>query len=200
GEHLGLDDGRHRDVQPVGGRYIIVRYSPPWLQWSAPLRPQFGAQRPLSGLPKSRTARIRRILHHRPDHTPFPHQAAGAGPFARPHEPATDFADGEAFTADPLEDLADHASFIRDEVIAGLAPTVMLTDVAVAIGRTTEHVDRPHTGRVEFASAVAFGNLGPFVFRHHPLHLEQQIIFRAPPEFAVQEDDLHAIAPQFFDQ
>jgi hypothetical protein len=53
---------------------------------------------------------------------------------------------------------------------------------------------------MEFAPAVAFENLGPFILGHHPLHLEQQIIFRAPPELAVQEDDLHTVAPQFFDQ
>ena len=52
---------------------------------------------------------------------------------------------------------------------------------------------------MEFAPAMASEDLGPFILRHHPLYLEQQIIFRAPPELAVQEDDLHAIAPQFFD-
>jgi hypothetical protein len=43
GEHRGLDDGGHRDVNPVWGRDIIVRCGPPWQQRSAPLRPQFGA-------------------------------------------------------------------------------------------------------------------------------------------------------------
>jgi hypothetical protein len=181
GEHRGFDDGGHRDVNPVWGRHIIVRRGPPWLQRSAPLRPQFGAQRPLPGLPEGRTAHIRRIFQYRPDHTPFPHEAACARPLARLHEPATDVADGQSLTADPLEDLVNHAGLIRDEVIACVAPTGMLADVAVAIGGATEHIDRPHPGRVEFAPSVAFDNLGPFILGHHPLHLEQQIIFRATP-------------------
>ena len=80
-----------------------------------------------------------------------------------------------------------------------MAPTVMLVDVAVAVRRATEHIDRSLTGRVEFAPAMAFENLGPFVLGHHPLHLEQQIIFWALPSGAVQDDDLHATAPQGFD-
>jgi hypothetical protein len=96
--------------------------------------------------------------------------------------------------------LPDHAGLLREEVIARLASAVMLADVAVARGRATEPIDRPQTGRVEFAPAVPFDNLGPFIVGHHPLHLEEQIIVRAPPELAVEEDDLHAAAPEFFDQ
>jgi hypothetical protein len=102
-------------------------------------------------------------------------------PFARLHEPSTDVADGAPLAANPLEDLADHAGLIGDEVIARMAPAGMLVDVAVTIGRATEHVDQPHTGRVEFAPPVAVEDLGPFIFGHHPLHLEQQLIFRAVP-------------------
>jgi hypothetical protein len=200
GEHRGLDDGGHRDVHPVWGRDIIVRRSPPWLQRSAPLRPQFGAQRPLPGLPKGRAAHIRRIFQDCPDHTPLPSEAACARPFARLHEPATDVADRTSLTAAPREDLVDHTGLIRDEVIVCVAPTVMLGDGAVALWRATEHLDRPHPGRMEFAPSVAFNHLGPFVLGHHPWHLEPQSIFRATPSFAVEDDDLHAKAPQFVNQ
>jgi hypothetical protein len=80
-----------------------------------------------------------------------------------------------------------------------VAPTVRLGDGAVAGRRATAHLDRSLTGRVECAPAVAGEKLGPCVRGHHPWHLEQQIIFWALPSGAVQDDDLHATAPQGFD-
>src|SRR5262245_11328025 len=93
GKHLGLDDGGHGDMNPVWRWYIIVRHGVSWLQRTPPLRPQFRAQRPLPGLSKGRTAHIRWIFQDGPDHTPFPHETAGARPFARLHHAAADLTD-----------------------------------------------------------------------------------------------------------
>jgi hypothetical protein len=95
--------------------------------------------------------------------------------------------------------VTNHAGFSGAEVLACVAPTVMLVDVAVAGRRATAHLDRSLTGRVECAPAVAGEKLGPFVRGHHPWPLAQQIIFWALPSGAVQDDDLHATAPQGFD-
>lgn len=127
----------------------------------------------LPGLATGRTAPIRRIFQHRPDHPPLPHEAAGARPFARLPEPATDCADGEALATDPLKDVADHAGLLGEEVRACGPPAVMLVAVAIAIGRATEPMDRPRARRMEFAPALAFDNLGPFVLGHHPLHWQE---------------------------
>ena len=45
--------------------------------------------------------------------------------------------------ADPVEDLADHPGFVRKHFIAGLAPAGMLVNIAVAIGRSAEHIHHP---------------------------------------------------------
>src|SRR6516165_6564843 len=163
GKHLGVHNGGHGNRKPLCGRDIIIRPGPPWLQWSMALSPELWAQRALTRFAKGRTAHIGRIGQHRPDHAALPYGTPRPRPCARPHESAADFADGEPLAANPLKDLADDASFIGDEVIARLAPALMFGDITVAIGRATEHVDRPHTGRVEFAPAVAFDDLGPFV-------------------------------------
>jgi retron-type reverse transcriptase len=181
GKHLGFNNGGHCNMHPVCGRHIIVRHGPPWLQRSVPLWPEFWAQRALARLAESGAAHRGRIGPQRPDDPALPHGAPCPRPFARLHEPTTDFADGEPLAANPRKDLADDAGFVGDEVIARLAPAVMLTDRAIAIRRATEHIDRPGPGGMEFAPAVALKDLGPFVCGHPPLHLEAQIVFWAAP-------------------
>jgi hypothetical protein len=77
-----------------------------------------------------------------------------------------------------------------------VAPAVRLTDVAVARGRATAPVDRPHPGRLACAPAGACEHLGPVVRGPPPVPLAQPSLCRAPPERAVQADDRHAVAPQ----
>src|SRR5262245_23191668 len=108
GEHLGFDDGGHGDVNPVWGWHIIVRHGPSWLQRTAPLRPQFRAQRALPSLPKGRTAHIRWIFQDGPDYTPFPHETAGTCLFAGLHQASADLADREPVAPHPCKDLAHH--------------------------------------------------------------------------------------------
>jgi hypothetical protein len=55
----------------------------------------------------------------------------------------------------------------------------------------------PGTRRMQLAPAMAFDNLGAFILRHHPLALEQEIIFRAAPQFAVEEHHLDTHALEF---
>ena len=90
-----------------------------------------------------------------------------------------------------VKDLADHAGFIRDNLIASLPAPLMLGDIAVAIGRPAQHIDRAGSGRVALAPAMAFDNLGALILGHHALHLQQQVVFRAAAQLPVQEDDFH---------
>src|SRR5262245_58697690 len=132
-----------------------------------PGRPERGAQGPLGRLAKGGAAHLRWMLQHGPDDTPFPEEAAWPRAFARLHESAANFANRAPLPADPLEDLADHTGLLGEEVIARLAPAVVLGDGAGAIGRAAEHMDQPHPGRGECAPAVAVDKLGPFIFGHH---------------------------------
>jgi hypothetical protein len=38
---------------------------------------------------------------------------------------------------------------------------------------------------------MAFDNLRALILGHHALHLQQQVVFRAPAQLPVQEDHLH---------
>jgi hypothetical protein len=45
-----------------------------------------------------------------------------------------------------------------------------------------------------------FENLCPFVFRHHTLHLQQQLIFWSRAQRPVHEHHFHAVPLQFLQQ
>ena len=150
-------------------------------------------------LPNAAVPMIGRMLQDAPDHTPIPYGPARARHLARLGEPPTDLANRQAVAADPGKDLADHAGFVGDDFIAGLAPP-SFSDIAVAIGRAAEHIDRTKPGGMALATPVPLDDLGPFILRHHPLHLEQQIIFWALARGAVEEDDLDARAAELIDQ
>ena len=67
----------------------------------------------------------------------------GARPLTRLGEAATDLANRQAVPADPGKDLADHAGFVREDLIAGLPAPLILGHIAVPIGRAAQHIDRP---------------------------------------------------------
>ena len=199
GQPLGGHQGGHRHRHPSGGRDIIVCPGPPWWPGSMALGPALRAQRAWARWATGRAAPRGRMGQHGPDPAALPYGAPRPRPCARPDAPAPDCADGEPLAAPPRTALAHDAGCLGAEVLAGLAPAVMRPDVAVALGRATEPVARPHPGRMAVAPAVAFDPRGPFVLGHPPLPLEQHSSFRAPPARAVQEDARHAVAPQCCD-
>jgi hypothetical protein len=131
------------------------------------------------------------IFQHPPDHAPIPDGLAGAGHFARPRKPPTDLADGQAVAADPVKHLADHPDFVWYQLIARLPTPLILGNVTVPIGSPAEDVHDACPGRIELAAPMAFDNLRALILGHHALHLQQQVVFRAPAQLPVQEDHLH---------
>ena len=132
---------------------------PAALAVGGPVGPQLRAQRALAGLAKSRTAHVRRIFQHRPDHTAFPHGAPCPGPFASLHQALTDLANREPVAPDRGKDLADYPRLLRQHVIARLSASVVFIDIPVAIRRAAQDIDRSRARRMEFAPAMAFDNL-----------------------------------------
>src|SRR2546425_11658999 len=126
GKQRGVDQGRDGDGKPLGGRHIIVGGRATRLLWTAPLGPQARTEGALTRFPKRRGALIGGIVQDAPDHTPLPHRAPGARTLARLSETATHLANRQTVSADPVEDLADHACFVREHLIAGLATSSML--------------------------------------------------------------------------
>jgi hypothetical protein len=181
GKQRGVDQGRDGDGKPLGDRHIIVGSRATRLLWTAPLGPQAWTEGALTRFPKRRGALIGGIVQDAPDHTPLPHRTPGARALACPRETATHLANGHTVPAYPVEDLADDAGFVREHLIAGLAPAGMLINIAVAIGGPRQHIDEAGPCRMQLAPPMPFDNLGPLIFGHHALHLAQQIILRAAP-------------------
>jgi hypothetical protein len=64
-------------------------------------------------------------------------------------EASTHLADRASFLADPLEELSHDPSLVGHDLITRLAVALVLADVAVAVGRAAEDVDRrfPRPGK-----------------------------------------------------
>src|SRR6266571_3720839 len=57
-----------------------------------------------------------------------------------------------------------------------------------------------NTWRTSRASSVALDDLGPLILGDHPLHLQEQVVFRTLAQGPVQEDDLHPRTPELIHQ
>jgi hypothetical protein len=86
-------------------------------------------------------------------------------------QPSTDFLDGQPIIANPLKDLTYDASLLQSDLILCLAAHPLAPDIVIPVGGTTENIDRPSTGGMQFAPTTAFHDLRSFVLRHHPLNL-----------------------------
>jgi len=100
-------------------------------------------------------------------------------------ETPTHLANAQTIAPNPVKYLVHHAGFVRHHLIAGLASPHMLVDVAVAIGRSAAHMHHTGARGMSFPATMAFDNLGPLILGPHPLHVEQQIIFRAAAQLPV---------------
>ena len=76
----------------------------------------------------------------------------------------------------------------------------MLIDIAVAIRRPGQDIDHAGPCRMQLAPPMPFDNLRALILGHHALDLEQQIVLRAAPQFAIQEHDLDPGSVEFIDQ
>jgi hypothetical protein len=50
------------------------------------------------------------------------------------------------------------------------------------------------------ATPMTLDDLGPFILRNHPLHLQQQVVFGALAQGVVEEDHLNTRAAELIDQ
>jgi hypothetical protein len=143
---------------------------------------------------------IGRILQDAPHDTPIPDGFAGARLLPSLRQPTTDLANRQAVAANPGKDLADHAGFVREDLIAGLPPPFIFSHIVVPIGRAAQHIHGPNVGRMPLPTPVAFDDLGALILRNHALDLQEQIIFRAVPQSAIQKDDVDLGAAELVNQ
>src|SRR5215467_8776487 len=198
--YFGLHQRWDRDRDPVLWGDIMNGDGTARLHGPVALGAQPRPQRLQAGLAKRRRPLIGRILQDAPHDTAIPDGFAGARPLPGLGEAATDLANRQTVAADPRKDLADHAGFVRQNLIAGLPAPLIFGHIAVPIGRAAQHIHRPDVCRVALPAPVAFDNLGALILRNHALDLQEQIIFGALAQRAVQKAHLHPGSAELIDQ
>jgi hypothetical protein len=173
GKQRHVEKGRDRERAPLGGRHSIGGGGATRLLWTASLGPQARAEGALMRFPKRRGALRGGMGQDAPSHAPLPHRAPGARALARLGETATHLANRPTVLAYPGDDLADHAGFVREHLLAGLATSGRLSHRAVAIRGPSQALDDAGPCRMQLAPPMPFDHLGPLILGQPALHLEQ---------------------------
>src|SRR5439155_10281506 len=82
-------------------------------------------------------------------------------------ETATHLANGHTVPTHPVENLADDPCFLREDLIARLATSGMLADIAVAIRRPAQDIDLAGPCGMQLAPPMSFASLGPLILGPH---------------------------------
>ena len=114
-------------------------------------------------------------------------------------QPAGQPADGHLVLAVAAEHLAHDLGFVFDDLVAGLGD-VAATDVAVAVGGAAENVDHTGPSPKSLAAPGPFDDQGPLVLGHHPLELQQHLVFGGLDLAGFDEADLAAGLVELVDQ
>jgi hypothetical protein len=100
----------------------------------------------------------------------------------------------------PGEDLPHHPGPLGVDLVAGSTATVVLADVAVAVGGTAEYADPADACRVLLATPTPFTDLCPFILGYDALDLQQQILRRAAARLTVEEHHLDPAALELVEE
>src|SRR6516165_4063678 len=150
-------------------------------------------------LAERRRPLVRGILEGQPDRRPIPRRLAGPRGDPLASQAATYLTDRAPLLADPGEDLPHDASFFGHDLVSRLAAALVLADIAVAVGRAAEHVDRATARGVLLAPAAPLQDLGALVLGDHALDLEQQVLLGAAADGVAEEHDLDAAPGELFE-
>jgi hypothetical protein len=200
GEDGFLHDCGDRDGDLVFDRRVVDRRVLSRLRRLAALAPQAGTLRTDACLPKPSLSRVGGILEDPPHRRAVPVSLASRAEEFTLLKLATDLANRTTVQRHPRENLPHNLSLSLDDLVARLAASFVRPDVTVAVRRSAEDVHGPCLRRVPFPPAASFKNLGAFIFRHHPLNLEQQILLGRPADVVVEEDNLDAVPLKLLDK
>src|SRR5260370_39709304 len=78
------------------------------------------------------------VLPHLADRPAVPAAVARSRETALGTQTARNLANGEALSPDPVEDLADHARFIEDDLIVRQGPSLRFADITITRGGMDE--------------------------------------------------------------
>ena len=115
-------------------------------------------------------------------------------------QPAADLRQRQPLGRHPAKDLTHHAGLLGNDLVARHPAAVVLTDVAIAVRGAGQHAHPAGAGRVQLAAAAAFAYLSSLILGNDALDLQQQVVLRASPQPAVEEDHLDAGAAELLDK
>lgn len=167
---------------------------------TASMRTKSRQTRPPTRLAKRRSPLIGGVPQHSTDSAARPVDSACGRTDSLLLQPSTDRPDRQSFEGHPLEDFAHDASFFKHDPEVSFSAPLVLAHIPVAIWSAGQHIHRTTTGCVTFPAPRAFHDLGPLIFGNHPLHLQQQIFFRATAQRVIQEHEFHTMMFHFIDQ
>src|SRR5262249_21837484 len=104
---------------------------------------------------------------------------------------------GESLPSDPVEDLADDAGLVEDDLVVWHVGTLRFADVAISIRRVHQRAYRSPLGRMPPSTTRSLDDLGPFIFRDDALDLYQELVFGGRLARVVEKDDVHAHPAEF---
>lgn len=151
-------------------------------------------------MPKSVAPLVCLVLEHAPDGPAEPVLQARLRPGPLLLQAAADLRQRAPLQAHPAEHLLDDRGLLGVDLPPRLAASLGLVDVTVAVRGPADGADPAGVGRMELPATDPFEDLGTLVLGHHPLHLQQQMVFGGLADLVIEEGQFHTAPPQLVHQ
>ena len=149
-EEILANDCRHGNSSALIFGHIVDRVCSSWLLRTASLCPQNWPFFANSRLAVNRESPVRRILEMPPDRRSIPITLALRRKDPLFLQAATHFADRQAVTPDPLEDLADDTGLFQNDLVTRLAVPLAAIHITVAVGAPLRTLTDPWRAACNF--------------------------------------------------
>src|SRR5258708_32239870 len=116
------------------------------------------------------------VLQHLADRPAVPAAVARSRETALGTQTARNLANGEALSPDPVEDLADHARFIEDDLIVRQVHSLRFAEIAIPRGWMDERTHLSSLSRMSAPPPRSLDEFCPLLIPTQPLGLRQQLV------------------------
>lgn len=139
-----------------------------------------------------------RIVEHASNGRAIPGRFAGSCPLLCSLQATTNLADGAAISSDPLKHLANDPCLLPYNLEAGFPGPFLFGGRAIAIRSSPQHTHLANLRSMPFATPTPLENFRALILGDHTLDLEEELIFRRLPDFAVEKDYLDPCSQELF--
>jgi hypothetical protein len=199
-EHGLVDECGHGHLDPLLTRHGNARRRARRRMRMATDRPQTRPGRQEARVPVDRPTDIGRVGRHAAYGRRVPARLPPPGLTAGPGQAAADLAQAQPLQGDPGEDLSHHMRLLLGDVKTRHPTTLRPRHIAKAVRGGGEGAERARARRMPAAPTAALEDLGPLVFRDHPLHLQQEVVLGRAADRAIEKDHLGGGAAKFLNQ